>query len=152
VISDGERSVFNRKEVDGEIFKQDLRSAISWFYFTTGQRLDDPVTVRLVKENACPPLIDRETWQKAQEKLKATKESGKRTHAGKSSPLSGIVFCGHCGKAMVKNTRNGVTRFTCSTASKNSATATCKQWTVQESDILPIMVEKLTQACGLRNS
>jgi hypothetical protein len=47
---------------------------------------------------------------------------------------------------MVKNTRRGVTRFTCATANKNSATAKCKQWAVQESDILPIMVEKLTQA------
>jgi DNA invertase Pin-like site-specific DNA recombinase len=100
-------------------------------------------------EGACEAVIDRPTWERANQKLEATHD-GHRVHAGKSSPLSGILICGHCGRRMVKNTRKGVTRFTCSTAAKNPENPTCKQWTVQEADILPIFTRRLAEAVDFK--
>ena len=100
---------------------------------------------RQINEEACASIIDRPTWERANQKLDAT-QNGRRVHAGKSSPLSGIVYCGHCNKSMAKNVKRGVTRFVCATASKNSESATCRQWTVQERDLLPIFQKQLAEA------
>jgi hypothetical protein len=47
------------------------------------------------------PLVDRKTWATVQNKL-ARKEAGKRTNAPRTPAqyLSGIVYCGNCGKRM----------------------------------------------------
>jgi DNA invertase Pin-like site-specific DNA recombinase len=100
-------------------------------------------------EGGCPAIIDRETWQQAYDRLEKQGKSH-HAHAGKSSPLSGIIYCGHCGKSMVKNTKKGITRFVCATASKNSANPTCKQWTIQEADLLPILTTRLVEAVDFK--
>jgi site-specific DNA recombinase len=53
-------------------------------------------------ENACPPVIDRVTFLKVQSLMK--ERMPKRVHPRRtSSPflLSGIAYCGYCGKALV---------------------------------------------------
>jgi hypothetical protein len=100
------------------------------------------------KRDACPALIDEPTWRRAFDRLQAQAEKGpgRRAGSGTSSPLSGVIYCGHCGRPMAVSRKRGVTRFVCSTASRNSAVATCHQWTVQEADILPVMTEALVSA------
>ena len=98
------------------------------------------------KADTCPALTDPKTWKIANNKLTEQAESGRRVHTGKASPLSGIVFCGHCGCRMVKSFKKGRVRFTCSSAAKNSAHPTCHQWTVRESELMEKMNDVLANA------
>jgi site-specific DNA recombinase len=53
-------------------------------------------------ENACSPIVDRATFEKVQNLMK--ERAPERVHPKRiSSPflLSGIAYCGHCGKALV---------------------------------------------------
>lgn len=53
-----------------------------------------------IVRNSHPALIDRETWEAAQQRLAVRKTVGRRSH---DSPylLSGLVRCGACGTSMV---------------------------------------------------
>jgi site-specific DNA recombinase len=53
-------------------------------------------------DNACPAIVDRETFRRAQDLLRA--RSFARVHPQRISSrylLSGIARCGHCGKALI---------------------------------------------------
>lgn len=52
------------------------------------------------QSNAIPPIIDMETWEKAQTKLKEIKPPG-QYKATLNYLLSGKLFCGRCGNRMV---------------------------------------------------
>ncbi len=56
----------------------------------------DDITV----ENACPALIDRETFDKVQERLKQNKRQAGKNKAKIEYVLSGKLFCGDCGDTM----------------------------------------------------
>ena len=72
-------------------------------------------------ENICPPIIDRETFLKVQTMMK--ERMPKKVHPRRaSSPflLSGIAYCGYCGKALVgKYAKNGeFAYYVCGTLDK----------------------------------
>ena len=48
-------------------------------------------------ENGCPALIDRETFDKVQERIKQNKREGGKNKAKIEYLLTGKVFCGYCG-------------------------------------------------------
>ena len=52
-------------------------------------------------ENGCPALIDRETFDRVQAKLDLMRHSGAKNKAEIEYLLTGKLFCGHCGAAMV---------------------------------------------------
>lgn len=52
------------------------------------------------QSNAIPPIIDMETWEKVQQKLKEIKPPG-QYKATLTYLLSGKLFCGRCGNPMV---------------------------------------------------
>ena len=56
----------------------------------------DDITV----EDACPALIDRETFDKVQERLKQNKRQAGKNKAKIEYVLSGKLFCGDCGDTM----------------------------------------------------
>jgi len=75
-------------------------------------------------ENICPPTIDRETFLKVQTLMK--ERMPKRIHPRRaSSPflLSGIAYCGYCGKALVgKYAKNGeFAYYVCGTLDKKGS-------------------------------
>jgi len=75
-------------------------------------------------ENICPPAIDRETFLKVQTLMK--ERMPKRIHPRRaSSPflLSGIAYCGYCGKALVgKYAKNGeFAYYVCGTLDKKGS-------------------------------
>jgi len=75
-------------------------------------------------ENVCPPIIDRETFIKVQTLMK--ERMPKRVNPRRvSSPflLSGIAFCGHCGKALVgKYAKSGeFAYYVCGTLDKKGS-------------------------------
>lgn len=62
------------------------------------KRLTQPDEERTVAEGKHPAIIDREVWDKAQARI----ATNPKINTGKvlRNPLSGILTCGHCGKAM----------------------------------------------------
>lgn len=61
-------------------------------------------------EGGMPAIIDRELWEEVQKKMEGNKKSPARNKAKIDYLLSGKLFCGHCGSAMVgqSSTTRGV--------------------------------------------
>lgn len=55
----------------------------------------------IVIEGGCPALIDKETFYKVQERIAQNKRTGAKNKAKVDYLLSGKVFCGLCGAAML---------------------------------------------------
>lgn len=100
--------------------------------------------------NAIDPIISEEIWQKAQLKIKKNRDNNTRPHTPRSSPLSGILYCGHCGYRLDKKTRtdakgNPYNYFLCASANKRPGTG-CRQWRIQEVEVLPLLIGELIKA------
>ena len=54
-------------------------------------------------ENGVPAIIDKETWAKAQEKIKNNKNLNRINKNGRFYLLTGLIFCGECGSPMSGN-------------------------------------------------
>ena len=93
-ISWGKRPVV-KKLINGEINKFRISS-------------DEYVLVRGLQE----PIITKETWDLAQEKIKGNKSSRTGMNRELQNPLAGLVFCKKCGYSLVriKNRRSGQKR------------------------------------------
>ena len=87
----------------------------------------------IVLENMHEPIIDIDTWNKAQEKLNGYTKSRDRKY---DHPLKGLVYCGECGnKATLRcreeKRKNGnlwrATYFICSKRNNYSGLCDCKQ-------------------------
>lgn len=55
----------------------------------------------IVIEGACPALIDRETFDKVQERIKRNKREGGKQKAKMEYLLTGKAFCGYCGGSII---------------------------------------------------
>lgn len=78
------------------------------------RRLMQPDDEVIVAPGLHDPIIDMETWQRAQE-LVARNPRVKHTYALKN-PLSGILVCGKCGRAMnIHPYKNATDRYECRT-------------------------------------
>jgi hypothetical protein len=98
---------------------------------------------------AVDALVSLETWEKAQEKIVKNREDQVKVQPSRSSPLSGVLVCGHCGYRLDKHSRSdrGGERyayFTCSSAIKRPSIG-CKQWRVREETILPLVISSLVE-------
>nr|WLJ26190.1 MAG: integrase [Firmicutes phage HS17] len=54
-------------------------------------------------ENGVPAIIDKDTWAKAQEKIKNNKNLNRINKNGRFYLLTGLIFCGECGSPMSGN-------------------------------------------------
>jgi site-specific DNA recombinase len=98
---------------------------------------------------AVPAIVSLEDYDFSVAKIAKNKEQGRKVHPTKSSPLSGILYCGRCGYALDKHSRcdrNGkrYSYFTCSSSIKRPSTG-CKQWRVREDEILPVVIKHLVK-------
>lgn len=59
----------------------------------------------IIVEEGMPIIIDRETFDKAQAKMRENKRNGGSFKAKANYLLSGLVFCGNCGASMHGDTR-----------------------------------------------
>lgn len=87
----------------------------------------------IVLENMHEPIIDIDTWNKAQEKLNGYTKSRERKY---DHPLKGLVYCGECGnkstlRCREEKRKNGniwrATYFICSKRNNYSGLCDCKQ-------------------------
>lgn len=60
----------------------------------------------VVVEDTHEPIIDKETFQAVQERMKVKKSMGGRSQSS-NYLLSGLLKCGHCGSPMIGNTYKG---------------------------------------------
>lgn len=98
---------------------------------------------------AIKAIVPLDTWRRAVEKLRVNKEQGRKVQPSKASPLSGILFCGHCGYPLGQQPKTDssgkrYTYFTCSSATKRPKFR-CHQWGVYEEEILPEVIERLVE-------
>ena len=54
----------------------------------------------IVIEDACPALVDRETFDKVQERIKQNRREGGKNKAKMEYLLTGKAFCGYCGSTI----------------------------------------------------
>ena len=100
-------------------------------------------------DGAIPAIVTLDTWRRAVERLRVNKEENRKVQPSKASPLSGILFCGHCGKSLGKHSKSDSSGkryiyFTCSSDTKRRSPG-CSQWQVREDFILPIVIKKLVE-------
>lgn len=95
----------------------------------------------IVLENMHEPIIDIDTWNKAQEKLKGYTKIRNRKY---DHPLKGLVYCGECGnnatlRCREEKRKNGTiwraTYFICSKRNNYTGLCVCKQ-------ISSVLIEK----------
>lgn len=99
--------------------------------------------------NTHPALIDRGTWETCGAKLQKIRTTGRRGRSHRSSPLSGIIVCGHCGYCMAKIVRpDGRSVFRCQSATSRPSLG-CKQWVAHEDYLLELVRTELVKAIDL---
>jgi hypothetical protein len=97
-----------------------------------------------------PAIVDRATWQRAQQKLATITQGGRRgAYAVKASPLCGVLVCGHCGYRMIRQKFPGIVRFKCNSPCCRPHLG-CRQWTVREADIVGRVCDKLESAIDIK--
>jgi hypothetical protein len=97
------------------------------------------------KAGVCPVLIDPALWEAAQAVL-ARRKRTKRQPVKGSGALSGVVVCGHCGRRMAATLRSGGrVAYVCNSQSLLPGRHPCRQWSVYESDLRPLVVARLIE-------
>ena len=103
----------------------------------------NPNVIRI--ENAIPPIIDKETWEKVQNRMKSNKHSNARNKAKRTYLLSGLIECEACGSAYVGHTstsRKGYeTRYYC--CGNKYRTHECKAKNINADEIEAFTVQHL---------
>lgn len=94
-------------------------------------------------EDACPVIVDKETYVKVQEVF--TARAGKwKTKTASAGLLSGFLICGHCGKRMEKKKSHKNVIYQCATGNKVKDTS-CKMWSVREEDASDFVIGYLEE-------
>ena len=97
-----------------------------------------------VKADAFPALIDRRTFEIVQKKVQE-REGAEWRPKSNSGPLSGVCKCGHCGYVMARRTYKGRTKYVCESSLRRPHLG-CKQWRIDEAEILPLVCQELVQS------
>lgn len=110
----------------------------------------------LVRKDSHQGIIDRELWDRVQEKIKRNSMQLPHLARGEGGyALKGIVFCGHCGLPLygLRNKgprKKGLTTYVCKNAVRYGNESGCAQWTIRERDILPFVIGRLTSEIDMR--
>lgn len=93
-----------------------------------------------------PQIIDFETWKKVQEKLNKNKHAPAQNSAKEIYLLSGLIYCGNCGGAMVGNRRHikgeKYVSYECSTRKRKRI---CSMKSIKADDIEKRIIEHLEE-------
>jgi site-specific DNA recombinase len=129
-------SVFGRRPVgkyhycsDGEIVAVD--------------RTDKKYKVAPVKiKNAVGAIIDRETWNRVQEKLRANNKELAYRGPRQVYLFTGLLQCGHCGHRMHGQMSHGTIKYYCSTFYERGPSA-CPRHFIRESRLLSFVQKQM---------
>jgi len=97
----------------------------------------------------CPPIIDRELWDRAQAKLESRRRRTTPKPRGGRALLNGLIHCGHCGRPMVaaeipkgKRSQKRDLIYVCATYNEMGNYG-CTRNPMHESTILEYLVAKI---------
>lgn len=112
----------------------------------TFKGITDVITI----ENALPAIIDRETWDKAQEKRKTNKTRAGAYKAKGDYLLSGLAYCGDCGTSYVGHgsyhegtEKKGYGFYMCGKRARKAAA--CRNRMVQKELLETAVLDRLCQ-------
>jgi hypothetical protein len=97
-----------------------------------------------IKKDAVPAIVDRETWKQVQLKFQKLQATARKAQPERSSSLSGVLVCGHCGYRMVKKERLGKVYYTCAGRFIRPGIK-CSQWRAHEDELLPVICKLLVE-------
>lgn len=89
--------------------------------------------------NACPSIVTRNIFDRAQRKLDQLKTRGNHHQEHRSGSLSGIVFCQHCGFPLEKKTRRNLIYYSCGSPVYRPE-LDCHQWRVHENSLMRLIL------------
>jgi site-specific DNA recombinase len=106
----------------------------------------------MIKENAFEGIVDRSVFEEVQRKVQK-RRCGEWKAKTNSGPLSGLLKCGHCDYTLARRTykgKDGIVRqkYVCESQMRRPHLG-CKQWRVDENEVLPIICEQLIQSVDL---
>jgi site-specific DNA recombinase len=96
------------------------------------------------KAGVCPVIIDPERFERAQAIL--ARREGEWLHPGQASgALTGILHCAHCRRKMTILRRRGRTVYRCASPSRYPGSTHCRNWSVDEEELLPRVCGRLVE-------
>lgn len=102
-------------------------------------------------------IVERELFDSVQAKLARRKRSKQHSQRDEGFALTGVVYCGQCGKPMYGNERTdskkhrvGV-KYHCK-GWHRSFESGCGQWAIHQDDLLPFLVDQLAEQIDLKLS
>lgn len=143
--------------VDGDIVERD-RGEVHLMPCGKPNARFNPRELWTVVENAHPPLIERETFDKVQAKVARRKRSSGCSYqtctSRKDRPeylLTGLLYCSHCGRkmhgALYRRNKGGKTytyqRYVCSSYTRGDRT--CGHHAIRQDQIFAAIVDKIRQ-------
>jgi hypothetical protein len=115
---------------------------------TAGRRPSRSVTAfnripKTEKAGVCPVLVDRDTFDLAQEILAVVKERFGKLNQKRNGLLSGFLRCGRCGKCLSKQVWSWSKTVAYGCTAGRALNTGCPQWSVREPVILPAILRKV---------
>jgi DNA invertase Pin-like site-specific DNA recombinase len=104
-----------------------------------------PAEVWVVLPNAHEPLIDRETFERVQARLKGNQTNTTPHSGGGNFALSKLLVCGHCGSALVGVTEYGRRKYVCRGYLAHGKSYCNKNW-IAEKALVNALIRKLQEA------
>ncbi len=103
---------------------------------------------RVIMEGTHEPLIDKQMWKRAKEKLAAEREQPNFAPRNPRYYLKNILYCGHCGKHMAGRMDNGSVVYVCNTyrnAQSNGQKVECGFHTIKHDEAEQMLLDKLAE-------
>ncbi|WP_407921754.1 recombinase family protein [Anaeromassilibacillus senegalensis] len=105
---------------------------------------------RAVKiEGVIPPIVTKEIWEKVRKRMEENKHNKlNNSRRGRTYLLTGVLYCGECGAAMIGNTTTNkkgyeYKSYICGAKSRQK---TCKAKNMPANDIEPLVVSLLKKS------
>jgi len=114
-----------------------------------------PESEWIVVEDGIPAIIDKETFDKVQLKLKENSRRGGKYRAKEVYLLSGLIHCAECGAALSGNSRlNGAksSRYVSYRCSGNSSKLTCSNKELRREPLEAFVLDQLFKRLFSENS
>ncbi|WP_251393119.1 DUF4368 domain-containing protein [Mediterraneibacter agrestimuris] len=108
--------------------------------FKSKKRIPTVKEMRTYIENAHPPLVDRELWEKVQ-MIRANKR--RPTKNGATSIFTGLLECADCGTKLSLRSSKSYLYFRCSKYKGNSRSGVCTQHYVREDALYQLVLKQL---------
>jgi len=116
----------------------------------TNPRMETHRDSALVFPGTHDELVSRDVFNDVQVKVKRRWRSGKHSNGAEGFALTGVLYCGNCGKPLYGNDgsrrakgRPGV-RYSCKGEHRRPSDG-CGQWGIHEEEILPYLLKTLVE-------